>query len=59
MKDVITRFKDGVRTDHPRARCACGGIIDAHPTKDASVCRDCGTETAGEDAFRIQETTTP
>lgn len=55
MKDVITRFKDGVCTEHPRARCACGGIIDAHPTRDVSVCRGCGKRTDGEDAFRITE----
>lgn len=45
----------GVRTERPRQVHECGGVIDAHPNKDASVCRKCGTELHGRAAFDYPE----
>jgi hypothetical protein len=55
---MLTRFKDGVRTEHPHPRCkrpGCSGEIHAHPHYDRSVCNECGNQTDGADWSRVEQ----
>ena len=45
----------GAESIHPRPRHDCGGIFDPHESKDAAVCRDCGTEISGEEHARAMQ----
>jgi hypothetical protein len=54
--DTFTHYDDaGKRTEHPRPRCECGGILDAHPTIDAATCRVCGKEITGEEHYNAMQ----